>query len=157
MRLLRSSMFNTTLCYIERDGKYLMMHRTKKKDDVNKDKWIGIGGKIEDGESPKDCVIRECLEETGLLLKSVRYRAVITFVQNGHSELMHLFTSSDFEGEMKSICDEGELAWVDKKEVYNLPMWAGDDIFLKLLDIRDTFFSLKLVYTDENLVGYELD
>ena len=139
-------MKNTTLCYIERNGKYLMIHRTKKQNDENKDKWIGIGGKIEEGESPFDCVRREIFEETGLKVEKPRYRAIITFILDGKTEFMHLFTATDFEGEIKDDCDEGELEWIDKLFLFKLPMWEGDKIFLELLDTEDRFFSLKLIY-----------
>ena len=150
-------MQNTTLCYLEKDGKYLMLHRTKKKNDVNEGKWLGIGGHFEEGESPFDCVIREVFEETGLALAEARYRAVVTFSSDAYEcEQMHLFTSSHFVGEMTE-CAEGELAWVDKKEVLSLPMWEGDSVFLKLLCEKEAFFSLKLVYHGDCLTGAVLD
>lgn len=141
----------TTLCYPERDGQYLMLHRVKKEADANRDKWIGIGGKFLDGESPEECLLRECFEETGLKLRSWRYRGIVTFVSDQwESEYMHLFTADDWEGEMHS-CDEGELAWVDKSEVARLPIWEGDKIFLRLLAENEPFFSLKLRYEGESL------
>ena len=145
---------NTTLCYIEKDGAYLMLHRIKKENDENRDKWIGIGGKFERGESPEDCVLREALEETGLTLINYRYRGIVTFVSNQFeaTEYMHLFTASRFAGEIKE-CDEGELCWLPKEDLYRLPMWAGDRIFLDLLDTDEPFFSLKLVYNGETLEG----
>ncbi|MBQ6678799.1 MAG: 8-oxo-dGTP diphosphatase [Lachnospiraceae bacterium] len=144
-------MVNSTLIYLERDGQYLMLHRTKKKNDMNHDKWLGIGGKFEEGESPEDCVIRETLEETGLQVRSLRFRGLVTFVLNDDvTEYMHLFTSDDFDGEVKD-CDEGELAWVKKEEVPCLPVWEGDKLFLKELTEDRGFFSLKLVYRDDVL------
>ncbi len=147
----------TTLCYIERDGQYLMLHRIKKEDDENKDKWVGIGGKFEDGESPEDCVLREVYEETGLTLKSFRYCGIVTFVSNEYgTEYMHLFKSDCFEGEIKD-CDEGALEWIKKEELLKLPMWEGDKIFLELLDRENKFFSLKLNYMGDVLTGAVLD
>ena len=144
-------MLYSSLCYIEKDGKYLMLHRVKKEHDANKDKWIGIGGKFEDGESPEDCVCREALEETGLVLKKYRYRGIVTFVSDKwETEYMHLFTATEFEGEIID-CDEGALEWIDKKELYKLPQWEGDRIFLRLLDEGSEFFSLKLRYEGESL------
>ena len=139
-------MLNTTLCYIEQDGKYLMMHRIRKKNDENRDKWIGIGGKFEAGESPEDCVLREAREETGLTLTDYRYCGIVTFVLEGATEYMHLFSATGFEGEMREDCDEGVLEWISKEQLLSLPMWEGDKIFLRLLDENVPFFSLKLVY-----------
>ena len=145
-------MKQTTLCYIEQDGAYLMLHRVKKENDENKDKWIGIGGKFEDKESPEDCVLREALEETGLTLTSYRYRGIVTFVSDvWPTEYMHLFHADSFCGQLKS-CDEGELEWLPKDKLYSLPMWEGDRIFLDLLEQDVPFFSLKLVYEGETLV-----
>lgn len=142
----------TTLCYIERDNQYLMLHRVKKENDINKDKWIGVGGKFEEEESPEDCLLREVLEETGLTLKRFRYRGLVTFVSNEWgTEYMHLFTADEYLGEIKE-CDEGELCWVNKEDVYKLPIWEGDKIFFKLLEKDIPFFSLKLNYEGENLV-----
>lgn len=142
----------TTLCYLERQSRYLMLHRTKKVNDENHDKWIGVGGKFEDGESPEDCMRREVLEETGLTVTSHRYRGIVTFVSNEYPcEYMHLFTCDEWCGEEKD-CHEGELAWIDKKELLSLPMWEGDRIFLELLDKDVPFFSLKLVYQGEHLM-----
>ena len=144
-------MKNTTLCYIEDGGRYLMLHRVKKTVDENKDKWIGIGGKFEEGESPEDCVLREVREETGLTLTRYRYRGIVTFVSNvWGTEFMHLFTADAWSGE-PTDCDEGELAWVPKDAVESLPIWPGDKIFLRLLREEAPFFSLKLVYRDETL------
>lgn len=145
-------MKQTTLCYIEQDGCYLMLHRVKKENDENKDKWIGIGGKFEDKESPEDCVLREALEETGLTLTSYRYRGLVTFVSDRWpTEYMHLFHADGFSGQLKS-CDEGNLQWLPKEQLYSLPMWEGDRIFLDLLEQDVPFFSLKLVYEGETLV-----
>ena len=151
-------MKNTTLCYIEKDGAYLMLHRVKKKNDENKDKWIGIGGKLEAGESPFDCVRREALEETGLSLINPRYRGIVTFVSDLYgTEYMHLFSATEYTGEIKTDCDEGKLEWIKKDELLSLPMWEGDKIFLKLLDTEERFFSLKLVYEGDRLVSHRLD
>jgi len=145
---------NTTLCYIEKDGAYLMLHRIKKKNDMNKDKWVGIGGKFEAFESPEDCVLREVTEETGLTLTSYKYRGIVTFVCDtwDAAEYMHLYTADGFTGSFID-CDEGVLEWVPKQKVYDLPMWEGDKIFLDLIMSDAPFFSLKLVYTGESLCG----
>ena len=138
----------TTLCYIEKDGKYLMMHRVKKKNDINKDKWIGVGGHFEYGESPEECLLREVKEETGLTLLDYKARGIITFIYGENVvEYMHLFTSDSFEGDLIE-CDEGELVWVPIDEVQNLPIWEGDKVFFKLLEERDDFFLLKLRYNE---------
>ena len=149
-------MVNTTLCYIEQDGKYLMLHRVKKENDINKDKWIGIGGKFEPGESPEDCLLREAREETGLTLTNWRYRAIVTFVSGADTEYMHLFTSDCFHGQLK-ICTEGDLEWIDKKQLQQLTLWEGDKIFLRLLDEDIPFFSLKLVYDGDRLTNAVLN
>ena len=149
-------MLNTTLCYIEQDGKYLMLHRVKK-NDINHDKWIGIGGKFEEKESPEDCALREVKEETGLTLTSYAYRGLVTFVSDQYeTEYMHLFTADGFTGELID-CDEGTLEWVDKALVPTLPTWAGDRIFLDLLARDVPFFSLKLEYVGDTLVRAVLD
>lgn len=145
-------MRNTTLCYIEKGGKYLMLHRIKKENDLNHDKWVGVGGKFEDKESPEECVIRETLEETGLTLTSFDYRGIVTFVSDEwETEYMHLFIGKEYEGEIKE-CDEGVLEWVPKEEVKNLPLWEGDKIFFDLLEKEIPFFSLKLEYKGDKLV-----
>ena len=140
----------STLCYIERDGKYLMLHRTVKKNDVNKDKWIGVGGHFEADESPEECLLREVKEETGYTLTSYRYRGLVTFVSgNGVTEYMSLFTADGFEGD-PIPCDEGELAWVDMDQVEELNIWEGDKIFFRLMEEECDFFSLKLVYDGQD-------
>lgn len=136
----------STLCYMEKDDQYLMLHRVVKKNDVNKDKWIGVGGHFEDGESPEECVLREVKEETGYTLTSFRYRGLVTFVfADQETEYMSLFTADGFEGEPIE-CNEGILEWVKKEEVYHLNIWEGDKIFFRLLEENIPFFSLKLVY-----------
>ena len=145
-------MRNTTLCYIEKDGAYLMLHRVKKANDLNQDKWIGIGGGFEQNESPEECLLREVREETGLTLTRWRYRAVITFVSDKwETEYMHLFTADRYTGNMTD-CDEGVLEWVQKEAVEKLPIWEGDRLFLRLLAEDSPFFSLKLCYHGESLV-----
>ena len=137
---------NSTLCYIEKDNKYLMLHRVVKKDDVNKDKWIGVGGQFEFGESPEDCVLREAKEETGYTLTSYQYRGLVTFVfADVEMEFMSLFTADGFEGEPIE-CNEGVLEWVPIEDIENLNLWEGDKIFFRLLEEKIPFFSLKLVY-----------
>ena len=151
-------MKNTTLCYIEKDNKYLMIHRVKKVNDMNKDKWIGIGGKFEERETPFDCVRREALEETGLSLGKLNYRGLVTFVSNEFgTEYMHLFHTDDFSGELTKDCQEGNLEWVDKNEILSLPLWEGDKIFLDLLNKDVPFFSLKLVYEGSKLISHVLE
>ena len=146
-------MRNTTLCHIEKDGKYLMLHRVKKKNDLNQDKWVGIGGKFEDKESPEECNKREVLEETGLTLNSARYCGIVTFVSDKwETEYMDIFHTKDFSGTVKE-CDEGNLEWVEIKELYNLPIWEGDKIFLKLIEEYKPFFSLKLEYEGDTLIN----
>ncbi len=145
-------MINTTLCYLEHGDSYLMLHRTKKKNDLNHDKWIGVGGKFEDKESPEDCALRETREETGLTLTSYRYRGLVTFVSNeAATEYMHLFTATAWTG-TPIVCDEGELAWIKKTDLLGLPLWEGDKIFLRLLEEEAPFFSLKLRYEGDHLV-----
>ena len=151
-------MINTTLCYIENDGKYLMIHRVKKENDMNRDKWIGVGGKFEAGESPHDCALREIREECGIVPKDLRYRAIITFVSDKYgTEYMHLFTARGYEGDVNYDCDEGELVWLPKANIRNLPLWEGDHIFLDLIESDAPFFSLKLEYEGENLKNHSLD
>ncbi len=142
----------TTLCYIEKDDAYLMLHRVSKKNDVNKDKWIGVGGHFEKNESPEECLLREVKEETGLTLNSYRFRGIVTFITDklDEAEYMHLYTADGFEGELIS-CNEGTLEWVPKKDIRHLTLWEGDKIFFKLLDENAPFFSLKLVYEGDCL------
>jgi len=142
----------TTLCYLERGDEYLMLHRTKKENDENHDKWIGVGGKFEAGESPEDCMRREILEETGLTVANYRYRGIVTFVSDLYgTEYMHLFSVTDWTGEARE-CDEGELAWIKKQKLFDLTLWEGDRIFLRLLQEDASFFSLKLTYRGDELV-----
>lgn len=169
----RNSMILSTLCYIEKDNKYLMLHRVKKEADANKDKWIGVGGKFEDGESPQECVLREVKEETGLTLTKYQFRGIITFVSDKwETEYMHLFTATEYKGEDRFTewdgyancnaitpqyeCSEGELVWVKKSQIPNLHIWEGDKVFLQLLDEKKEFFSLKLRYEGEKLVEVSL-
>ena len=150
-------MRNTTLCYLEQDGQYLMLHRVKKSHDVNHGKWIGVGGKFEFQESPEDCLLREVREETGLTLKSWRYRGIVTFCYNDDAaEYMHLFTADGWTGTLRD-CAEGELRWVPRDEVGKLNLWEGDRIFLALLTRDEPFFSLKLTYRGDDLVGAVLN
>ena len=145
-------MKNTTLCYIENErGDYLMLHRVKKENDCNRDKWIGVGAKFEDGESPEECVLRETLEETGLTLTDWRYRGIVTFVSDRwETEYMHLFTATGWTGRLHE-CDEGVLEWVSREQFRGLPQWEGDRIFLRLIEEDAPFFSLKLRYEGEHL------
>ena len=145
-------MKNTTLCYIENErGDYLMLHRVKKENDCNRDKWIGVGGKFVDGESPEECVLRETLEETGLTLTDWRYRGIVTFVSDRwETEYMHLFTATGWTGRLHE-CDEGVLEWVSREQFRGLPQWEGDRIFLRLIEEDAPFFSLKLRYEGEHL------
>lgn len=148
----------STLCYIEKDGQYLMLHRTVKKNDINKDKWIGVGGHFEADESPDECLLREVQEETGYRLTSYQYRGIVTFISgNGLTEYMSLFTADGFEG-TPIPCNEGELEWVPIDKVCSLNIWEGDKIFLRLLTERKSFFSLKLVYDgNDRLLSAALD
>lgn len=147
----------TTLCYIEKDGSYLMLHRVKKDKDVNKDKWIGVGGHFEKNESPEECLLREVKEETGLTLTSWKFRGILTFIAEGWPmEYICLFTADGFTGELKA-CDEGTLEWVKKEDVFKLNLWEGDKIFHRLLLEREDFFSLKLHYDRNELKEWVLD
>ena len=147
----------TSLCYLEQNDRYLLLHRVKKEQDDNRGKWIGIGGKFEDGESPEECMLREVKEETGLTVSSYRYRGIITFVSSVcPTEYMHLFTATAWTGEL-SDCDEGDLAWVEKSKLKALPMWEGDRVFLDLLNREIPFFSLKLTYAGEHLTSATLN
>ena len=144
----------TTLCYIEKDNKYLMMHRVKKENDINRDKWVGIGGHFEADETPEECLLREVREETGLELTDYRLRGIITFISDRWpTEYMFLYTASGYSGEI-STCDEGILEWVEKNMVYSLPIWEGDKIFFKLLEDETDFFTLKLRYEGDKLVEH---
>ena len=143
---------NTTLIYIEKNDCYLMLHRIKKEKDINRDKWIGVGGHFEFQESPEDCLRREVYEETGLTLNSFEFRGVITFVSDEDpAEYMFLYTSSDFSGELKE-CNEGILEWVPKSKLMDLNLWEGDKLFLKKLIDKDPFFTMKLVYENRQLI-----
>ena len=163
-------MKNTTLCYIQKDSSYLMLHRTKKKNDQSRGKWLGIGGKFEENESPDECLLREVSEETGLTLTSYRLRGIVTFVSDIYeTEYMFLYTADGFEGELyaeddgsltpvidgiRTPCNEGVLRWVDIDKVPGLELWEGDRIFLKMLAESDEFFTLKLVYEGDTLVSH---
>lgn len=150
-------MHNSTLCYLVKDGKVLMLHRVKKKNDINHDKWIGIGGKFEPEEAPEECILREAKEETGLTLTSWRCRGVVTFLQEGgEGEYMYLFTADDFTGELIE-CDEGDLQWVSMEFLDALSTWEGDRIFLNLLWQDAPFFLLTLRYQGDRLVEAVLD
>ncbi len=147
-------MKNTSLCYLESEGKYLMLHRISKQNDENAGKWIGIGGKFEEGESPEECVRREVKEETGLTLDRASFRGIVTFTDSNEkgitTEYMFLFTSSDFSGTL-TPCNEGVLEWIPKSEIHKLPLWEGDHVFLNLLEAGSPFFSLKLCYSNGSL------
>ena len=150
-------MRETTLCYIEREGKYLMLHRVKKRHDPNHDKWIGVGGGIEAGETPEDCLLREVREETGLRLTAYRARGVIDFINDAcEDERMHLYTADGFTGELIP-CDEGTLEWVDIDRVPDLPLWEGDRVFLRLLREGAPYFRLRLEYHGDALLRAILD
>ena len=147
----------TTLCYIEKENKYLMLHRTSKKKDGNKDKWIGVGGHFEKGESPEECLLREVKEETGLELTSYQFRGIVTFISNEWpDEYMCLYTADRYTGDIGN-CDEGELVWVEKEKIMDLNIWEGDKIFLKLLTENQPFFSLKLEYKGDKLINTVLN
>lgn len=145
-------LLQTTLCYLEQNGCYLMLHRVKKKNDVNHDKWIGVGGKFEPGEDARACALREVYEETGLTMRAPRYRGIVDFYcPPWPAERMHLFTCSDFTGTMTD-CDEGTLEWVPKQAVQTLPIWPGDKLFFRLLEQDAPFFHLELYYDGDTLV-----
>lgn len=146
----------TTLCYIEKDDKYLMLHRVKKENDLNHDKWVGVGGKFEPDETPEECMLREVREETGLTLTKYQFRAILTFLSDEwETEYIHLYTASEFTGTLLE-CDEGNLEWIPKNEIDKLKLWEGDKIFFKLLRETEDFFSLKLRYEGEKLVETKL-
>lgn len=150
-------MINSTLCYIIKNDECLMLHRTKKQNDQSHDKWLGIGGKFEDKESPEECAMREIKEETGLTVTDYKYRGIVTFVSDKwETEYMHLFTVTGFTGDIIE-CDEGELEWIKKSEMLKLPMWEGDKIFLNLINKDVPFFSLKLVYNGDSLANAVLN
>lgn len=150
-------MRNSSLCYIFRNDEVLLLHRTAKENDPNRDKWIGFGGGFEENESPDECMLREVREETGLKLTSWQYRGIVTFVSDcWEGEYMHLFTADGFEGELTD-CDEGEIHWVRKEDFASLPQWEGDKLFLELLEKDEPFFALKLTYTGEKLTGAVLN
>lgn len=149
-------MIFSSLCYIEKDEKYLMLHRTKKNNDINENKWIGIGGKFEVGESPEECIIREVKEETGLTLNSYKFRGIITYIsKTWETEYVCLFTSDNFSGKLIE-CNEGDLKWIDKKEVLNLETWEGDKIFINKIQKDDKFFTIKFEYDGDTLLKYDL-
>ncbi|MBQ7125359.1 MAG: 8-oxo-dGTP diphosphatase [Clostridia bacterium] len=150
-------MINSTLCYIEKDGKYLMLCRDKKENDCNEGKWIGVGGRLEENESPDECLVREVKEETSLSLLSYKMRGIVTFVSDRwETEEMYLFTSDSFLGEV-SDCDEGTLKWVEKAEILKLPLWEGDKLFLKLIAEESDFFLMKLEYEGEDLKSAKIN
>ena len=150
-------MKNTTLCYIEKDGCYLLLHRIKKENDLNRDKWVGIGGKFEENESPEECLLRETREETGLTLTDYRYCGIVTFVSDQwEGEYMHLFHATGFEGTFID-CNEGVLEWIPKEHFSTLPQWEGDRLFLSLMERHVPFFSMKLRYEGDRLVEKALD
>lgn len=149
-------MILSTLCYIEKDGKYLMLHRTKKKNDINKDKWLGIGGKFEDGESPEECIIREVKEETGLTLNTYKLRCIVTYVsKKWETEYMYVFTSNDYTGKLIE-CNEGDLQWIEKDKVTELNTWEGDKIFVDEIQNNNKFFTIKFNYDGDRLIKYDL-
>lgn len=147
-------MKHTTLCYIEKDNMYLMLHRIKKENDMNHDKWIGIGGKFEQGETPEECMLREIKEETGLTATDYKYRGKVAFISDIYeSEIMHLYSVYGFEGNIID-CDEGQLEWIHKDRLYDLTMWQGDKIFLEEIKTRERgFFELELVYRGDELIS----
>lgn len=150
-------MLHTTLCYITRGEEVLMLHRVKKQNDINKDKWIGIGGKFQENESPDECLLREAKEETGLTLTNYKCRGIVTFLNDCcEGEYMYLFTADGFTGQLKE-CDEGDLQWVSREFLYSLPMWEGDKIFLDLLWTEEPFFLLTLRYSGDKLLSATLN
>jgi len=151
-------MKNTTLCYIRDGSRWLMLHRVKKHQDPNAGKWIGVGGKFEEGESPEECLIREVREETGLTLTDYRLRGIVTFAaQKWETEYMYLYTATGFSGTLQE-CDEGVLAWQEESAIADLPLWEGDRVFLELLRQDAPFFTLKLCYDmDDGLTAAVLN
>lgn len=149
-------MILSTLCYIEQNGEYLMLHRTKKENDINKDKWLGVGGKFEEGESPEECIKREVKEETGLMIHNPKLHCVITYLSTTfETEYIYVFTSNDFSGELIE-CNEGDLKWIDKNDVLKINTWEGDKIFLQKIQNNDPFFTVKFEYHGENLIKYTI-
>lgn len=149
-------MILSTLCYIERANKYLMLHRTKKENDISKDKWLGIGGKFEEGESPEECIVREVKEETGLKLNSYQLRCIVTYVSTTwETEYMYVFTSDNFSGTMIE-CNEGDLEWINKNELNKLNTWEGDKIFVQKIQNNDPFFTVKFEYDGDKLISYRV-
>lgn len=149
-------MKKTVLCYIEDNNKYLMLHRTKKNQDLNEGKWLGIGGHIEANETPDEALIREVLEETGLTLLNYTFNGIVEFINDNYKEIMYLYTSNSFEG-LISVCNEGELSWIDKDKILSLNLWDGDKIFLKKLFNNETNFYLRLYYENNNFVRSDSD
>jgi 8-oxo-dGTP diphosphatase len=150
------NMILSTLCYIEKDEKYLMLHRTKKKNDINKDKWLGIGGKFQDGESPEECIKREVLEETGLEVYDIKLRCIVTYKSSKwESEYMYVFVTKNFSGNIIE-CDEGDLEWIDKNKITSLNTWEGDKIFLNKIQNESNFFTVKFEYDGEKLIDYKI-
>lgn len=151
-------MILSTLCYIEKEGNYLMLHRTKKKNDISQDKWLGIGGKFEAGESPEECIQREVREETGLNLLDKKLRGIVTYVSDVfETEYMYVYTSNDFDGQQIKECDEGDLEWISKEKVLDLPTWEGDKIFVQMIQKEEPFFSIKFIYEGEKLMDYTIN
>lgn len=149
-------MINTTLCYIEDNDKYLMLYRNKKKKDINKNKWIGLGGHVEENETIEECLVREVYEESGLIIKDYKLRGKIIFYIDDIVETSYLFTSNNFSGTLKE-CNEGELSWVPKKDLFKLPMWEADPLFLKKLLNNEPFFVMELVYKNDILISYKVE
>lgn len=149
-------MILSTICYIEKEGKYLMLHRTKKQQDINKEKWLGIGGKLEDKESPEECMIREVKEETGLTIKEYKLRGILTFTSTDYeTEYIYVFTSNNFEGTLVE-CKEGDLQWIEKEKIRDLNLWEGDLLFIEKIKEDHPFFSIKFEYDGDKLVRYEV-
>lgn len=149
-------MILSTICYIEKEGKYLMLHRTKKQQDMNKEKWLGVGGKFEEKESPEECMIREVKEETGLTIKEYKLRGILTFTSTSYeTEYIYVFTSNNFEGTLIE-CEEGDLQWVEKEKIRDLNLWEGDLLFIEKIQKENPFFSMKLEYDGDKLLSYEV-
>ena len=146
-------MEETVLIYLERDNKYLMLLRNKKKNDLNQGKYIGIGGHVELGETKEEALIREVKEETCLDVLSYKYRAKLLFINDTYSEIIHLYTSSDFVGELTNKCNEGDLFWIEKEDVLNLPLWEGDRSFLEVMEHTNNYFEMVLTYHNDKLVS----